>query len=267
MKLFDLKKRHKIIITSAVLPLALLSVWFAPLSLYLTYKLFITIGLGILAFGLSLWSLWDGLNKLKAVILMILPTMFTLAVANYFFLLTTKWLAVPAMVVFAIIFYTLLLSQNVFNIASIRTIPLYRAASTAVFVLTMITAFLLFNVVYSMASSYQLIFIWIGVIIFVLCFLLTLPVLWSVEMEGVNNIILVHSVILSLIIAEFSIALSFWPVFKPMAASILMTSLFVILGTSTDSLRGRLKRGEVAEYVFWSSLVFLVAFVTTSWNG
>ena len=112
---FGLDKRRKIIVASGILSLGLLSTQLVPF--YLTYR-FIG-GLAVLAYLLALWSLWEGINKLKAAVLMILPTFFALAVASYYFLLPVRWLTrLPVAAVFAVVFYTLLLSQNVFNVAS-----------------------------------------------------------------------------------------------------------------------------------------------------
>jgi hypothetical protein len=258
-----MNKRHKIIITSSILPLVLLSTWFVPISIYVTYKFFFIGGLAVMAYLLSLWSLWEGMTKLKAVTLMILPTLFTLAMASYFFLLPVRWLAFPVAIIFGLIFYTLLLSQNVFNVASMRTIPLYRVASTTVFVLTLITSFVLFNVIYSL----NMLFIWNGVVVFLLSFPLILQVLWSIEMEGLTGLILVYTTVISLIIGELALALSFWPIFHPMASLMLSTALFITMGISTHVLRDRSSRSIVWEYVAWGILIFIIAVLTTSWNG
>lgn len=254
------EKRHKIIIVSILLSLGLISTQLVPF--YLTYR-FIA-GLAILAFFLSIWALWEGLNSLKAIILMILPTFFTLAVASYYFLLPVRWLTrIPVALVFSLIFYTLLLSQNVFNVAAIRTIPLYRVASTTVFVLTLITAYMLFNVVFSL----NLFFVLNGVAIFLISFPLILQVIWSLDMEGLSSFILIYSLVLALIIGELAIALSFWPIAKPMSSLIIATSLYVILGICTHTLRDRLTKIDVWQFLGWGVGVFLIATVTTSWTG
>lgn len=257
---FDLSKREKIIITSVVLSLGLLSTQLVPF--YLTYRFIV--GLTILAYLLSLWALWEGMNKIKAVILLILPTFFTLAVASFYFLLPIRWLTrLPVALIFGLVFYTLLLSQNVFNVASVRTIPLYRVASTTVFILTLLTIYLLFNVMF----SFKLFFIWNGVVVFLLSFPLILQVLWTIEMEGLSNLILVYCIILALIMAEVGLSLSFWPISKAMASLVLSTTLFITLGISTHALRDRLTRGIAWEYLGWGIIIFLIATFTTSWTG
>lgn len=256
----NLTKREKIIITSGILSLGLISTQLVPF--YLTYR-FIG-GLTVLAYFLSLWALWEGVDKLKAVVLMILPTLFTLAIASYYFLLPVRWLTrLPVAIIFGLIFYTLLLSQNVFNVASIRTIPLYRVASTTIFVLTLVTAYLLFNVLF----SFDLLFLWNGAAIFLLSFPLVLQVVWSIEMEGLSRSVWVYSVVIALVVGEVGLVLSFWPISNSLASLILATVLYITLGITTHSFRDRLSRGVVYEYLGWGVLIFLVALFTTSWRG
>ncbi|RJP45830.1 MAG: hypothetical protein C4584_02770 [Armatimonadetes bacterium] len=259
MKL-KLTKRNKIIIVSILLSLGLLSTQLVPF--YLTQRFIL--GLAFLAYFLSLWALWEGLNILKAFILIILPTLFTLSVASYYFLLPVRWLTrLPVAVIFGLTFYTLLLSQNVFNVASIRTIPLYRVAFTAVFVLTLLTAYLLFNVVF----AFNLLFIWNGVVIFLLSLPLILQVIWSIEMEGISSLTIVYSLALALIIGEVGLVLSFWPISGAMSSLILSTVMYIILGISTHALKERLSRVEVWEYAGWGIAIMMVATLTTSWMG
>jgi len=86
-------------------------------------------------------------------------------------------------------------------------------------------------------------------------------------MSGINSLIIIYAFVLSLITAEISVALSFWPISHPMFATVLITSLFITLGISTHSLRERMSRGLVLEYLTWGILVFVLAFFTTSWTG
>lgn len=255
-----LGKRQKIILASGVLSLGLLATQLVPIYLIQRFIIILT----VLSYLLSLWALLEGINKLKAFVLMILPTLFTLAVASYYFLLPVRWLTrLPVATLFGLSFYSLLLSQNVFNVASIRTIPLYRAASTALFLFTLITAYLLFNVV----ASFEMYFAWNGVVVFILSFLLILQIIWSINMEGIDSFIFTTSLFIALILGELALAISFWPITASMFSLVLSTTLYVCLGIMTYALRGRLTKGGVLEYVVIGVLVFSVALFTTSWNG
>ncbi|MDO8638031.1 MAG: hypothetical protein Q7R43_00520 [Candidatus Daviesbacteria bacterium] len=260
IKKFSLNKREKIVIASAILSVGLISTQLVPF--YLTYRFII--GLTILAYIVSFWTLREGMDRLKAVILLILPTLFTLAISSYYFLLPVRWLTrLPVAFLFGITFYFLLLSQNVFNVASSRTIPLYRVASTTILILTLITAFSLFNVMF----SFHMLFIWNGLGIFLISFPLILQVIWSIEMEKLSSLIIVYTSILSLLIAELGVILSFWPMSTSMSSLVLSTGLYISLGISTHTFRERLNRGVVWEYFGWGVLIFIIAFFATSWKG
>lgn len=260
IKKIKLVKREKIVIVSAILSVGLLSTQLVPF--YLTYRFII--GLTLLAYVLSFWAIGEGMNKLKAIILLILPTLFTLAISSYYFLLPVRWLTrIPVAFLFGITFYILLLSQNVFNIASSRTIPLYRVASTTILILTLITAFSLFSVLF----SFHMLFIWNGLGVFLISFPLILQMIWSIEMERLSSLVIIYTTILSLLVSELGLILSFWPISTPMASLMLSTGLYIVLGISTHSFRERLNRGVVWEYLGWGGLIFLVAYFATSWKG
>lgn len=258
---FGLNKRQKIIIASVVLTFGLLSTQLVDFNLRFRFLA----GLAVLAYFVSLWALWEGINILKAVILLILPTLFTLGLASFYFLLPVRWLTrLPVALIFGLFFYSLLLSQNVFNVAAIRTIPLYRAASTVAFLFTLISAFLLFNVI----SAFNLLFVWNGLLVFLISFPLILQILWSVEMKDrMEPSILVQSFVLSLCIGEFGLILSFWPIATTMWSLTLASSMYVLVGLSTHFLRNRMERRVVWEYLIIGALIFMSAFFTTSWTG
>jgi len=258
---FGLNKRQKIIIASVLLTFGLLSTQLVDFNLRFKFLA----GLALLAYFVSLWALWEGISLLKAIVLLILPTLFTLGLASFYFLLPVRWLTrLPVAFLFGLSFYLLLLSQNVFNVASIRTIPLYRAASTAAFLFTLITAFFLFNVIH----AFHLLFIWNFLLVFIVSFILILQIFWSIEMkEKLDTTILVQSFILSLCLGEISLALSFWPMVTTMWSLTIASSMYVFAGLSIHILRDRISRRVVWEYLTIGTFVFLVAFLTTSWGG
>ena len=163
-----------------------------------------------------------------------------------------------------LMFYLLLLAQNVFNVASLRTIPLYRAASTASFLFTLLSAFFLFNVLY----AFNLWFYWNGIAVFLISFPLCLQVLWSLNMEDkVSTAILVQSFTLSLVLGELGLAFSFWPTPNTIWPLILSSSMYVLLGLTTQVLRSRVNRRVVWEYLGIGVAVLIIGYITTSWTG
>lgn len=257
----NLNKRQKIVITSTILTIGLLSTQLVDFNLRFKF----IAGLSITGYILSLWSLWEGLNLTKALVLMILPTFFTAASASFYFLLPVRWLTrLPVAVLFGLTFYLLLLAQNVFNVASIRTIPLYRAASTASFLFTLLSAFFIYNVIF----AFNLLFLWNGVAVLLISFPLILQLLWSIQMEDrVSTAIIAQSFILSVILGELALSFSFWPMPTTIWSLSLSSAMYVLLGLTTQVLRGRVNRRVVWEYVGIGVIVLLVSFFTTSWTG
>ncbi|MBI2330509.1 hypothetical protein HYU94_03885 [Candidatus Daviesbacteria bacterium] len=257
----NLNKRQKIVISTVILTIGLLSTQLVDFNLRFRFLG----GLAILAYALSVWSLWEGLNLTKAFVLMILPTFFAAGVASFYFLLPVRWLTrLPVALLFGLTFYLLLLAQNVFNVASLRTIPLYRAASTASFLFTLLAAFFIYNVVF----AFNLLFIWNGLIVALISFPLILQVLWSIQMEDrISGAIVIQSAILSLVLGELALSFSFWPMYPIIWPLTLSSAMYVFLGLATGILRGRTNKRVVWEYVGIGTVMFLVSFFTTSWVG
>lgn len=258
---FKLNKRQKIVISSVLLTIGLLSTQLVNFNLRFQF----IGGLAVLALVFSLWSLWEGLNLRKAFVLLILPSLFTVAVASFYFLLPVRWLTrLPVAFIFGLTFYLLLLAQNVFNVASLRTIPLYRAASTASFLFTLLSAFFIYHVIF----AFNLLFLWNGLAVFIVSFLLILQVLWSIKMEEkISSSVLIQTFILSLVLGELALSFSFWPSPTTIWSLTLSTAMYVLLGLTTQHLRGRLNKRVVWEYVGIGAAVFVISFYTTPWTG
>ncbi len=261
MNLLFLNKRQKIIITAAILTLGLLSTQLVDFTLRFKF----IAGLSVLAYFLSLWALWEGINFTKAIVLLILPVFFTATVASFYFLLPVRWLTrLPVALAFGLMFYLLLLAQNVFNVAAMRTIPLFRAASTAAFLFTLLSAFFIYNVIF----AFNLLFIWNGVVVFLISFPLILQVLWSITMEDrISAEVLIQSLVLSFMLGELAIGFSFWPMRTTIWSLALSSSMYVSLGLATNFLRGKGNRRVVWEYLGIGLVVLVVSFLTTSWGG
>lgn len=258
---FGLNKRQKIVVATVVVTFGLLSTQLVDFNLRFRFLAF----LAALVYATSLWALWEGINKTKAVVLIILPTLFTLGLASSYFLLPVRWLTrLPVAFVFGLSFYSLLLSQNVFNVAAIRTIPLFRAASTVTFLYTIITAFFLFNVVH----AFNLLFIWNGLVVSLISFPLILQTIWSVEMEDrISTSLVVQSFILALVVGEFALVFSFWPINNIMWSIVLASTLYILAGLVTHEIRDRLTKRVAWEYLIIGIMVLIFALFSTSWTG
>jgi len=254
-------KRQKIIIAALLLTAGLL-ITHSNAFLFMQTRLILILGVG--AYLISLWALWEGLNKTKAIILMILPVFFTVAVASFYFLLPIRWLTrLPEILIFGFLFYSLLLAQNVFNVASMRTIPLYRAASTVSFLFTLITAFLLYNVIY----AFQMPFYWNAILVSIISFPLILQMLWHIKMDSLSSQVVVYSLVVSLLVGEAALVFSFWPAVSIIWSLFLAAFLYVILAIITDFLRDRLDQSNIVEYVSVSGIVIVASILVSIFSS
>lgn len=260
---FSLTKRQKIVVTSIILSIGFLLVTQSTNIFFRRHYLIFL--LGIVSFIMSFWSLREGLTRTKAFILLILPTLFTIsATAFYFSFREVRWLTrLPAAVLFGLLTYVILLAQNVFAVAAERTIPLYRAASTTSLIFTIFTALFSFSVV----STLQLSFYWNFLIVFGLCIPLVVQYLWSIEMEGIDRIIISFTFILSLITAEIAGVLSFWPLHPEIWSLLLFVSLYINLGITSEYFRHKLSTRSVLEYCLVGVLVLTISYFAAQWNG
>ena len=156
------------------------------------------------------------------------------------------------------------LTENIFIVASIRTIALFRAAQTVGFLITLLTAFFWYNTIF----SFRFFGWWNALLVLAVSFPLIFQSLWSVdpgEKPGAN--ILLFSVVSSLIISELTLVVSFFPV-NVLTGSLFLTCFaYILIGLSSAWLVGRLFRQTIKEYLIVGGLMFLFLLLTTSWRG
>lgn len=254
-------KRQKIILSVTIITLGFIITTHRNIVVFRKY--YFIFGLGFLAYILALWSLRQGMTRTKALTIFVLPVMYTLAFTSFYFLFQhIRWLTrIPVAIFFGLSYYCLLLSQNVFHVASDRAIPLYRAASTVNFVYTVFTLILIHSIIYSLSLNFYL----IGVLIFVLSFPLILQMLWSAKIEGITTQIVVYSAVFSLILAEGGAALSFWSA-PPLVLSLYLNSLtYGVLGIILEVLKDRINSRVVYEYGLAAAVLFITIFSLTTY--
>lgn len=259
----SLSKREKIIAATVIVSIGILFGTRVASFIFLKERLILSIGL--LTYFFTIWALWEGMTRVKAFTLLVLPVFFTMSVASFYFLIPPElrpnrfiWTGG-----FALSFYWLLLSQNVFNVASVRTIPLYRVASTTSFIYTVFTAFILYNVSYALNSDFAL----NGIAVFLISFILALPIFWSLEMEHIRFSDLLYTSVISLVAGETAMALSFWPLAPTIWSLALSTVFYISLAIMIDNLKERSNKRQFTEYLVFGLIVFIVSIFTTTWGG
>lgn len=256
---FSLSKRQNFVLVTVVLTIGLLAQHFLNVKFsYLGAGI-----LGVLALFLSWYALREEMSGIKHLTLLILPTLFTLAVSYFYFLVPVRWITrVPFALFYGLGFYAILLTENIFNVAAGRTIQLIRAAQAVGFYLTLITIFLLYDITFSLH-----LFFWANfIVVFIFSFLLFFPSLWYITLdERAGKSVWYFSFLLALVLAEFALAFSFWPILALTEAIFLASVFYTLLGISQYYLAEKLFRRATMEFLLVAGVIFILTFFTTSW--
>lgn len=273
-----MSKRTRFVIVSILLSVLL---WLST-SANVELRFGLSLAVAALAYILSVWVLFDDLKGIEWVTLMVLPTMFTLGVALFANFLPNSiprlfgrvFQVETAMLLASILrfiyflaaamgIYGVLLIENIFSVASIRTIQLFRAARSVNFILTLLTGLFFYTTIFGLKLPFYV----IGVSIFTVTYILSFPNLWSVDLKlGELGIIHRMSLIIATILCLISISLAFWPI-KPFMAGLVMTStLYAQLGILEQRLSSRVYLEGVVEYIATVLIISMFGYWTTNWT-
>lgn len=224
--------------------------------------IFIT-SLSFLANLLFLATTYDDLKKNLPFRIFILPFLFTFSFGLFYTLVPARFLTrILISSVFAVGMYSLFLSQNIFLVASIRTITLLSSARIVSFVLTLVSYFFLLNIV----LSFHLPVIPLSFLVFILSFVLISHSLWTHTLNKSIFGEFLWVLILSFCLFEISLILSLWPT-NPTVIALFMTGFFyTIVGITQVWFDKRLFKGVLWEYVWVAVIVFFILILFTSWR-
>lgn len=257
----SLSKRQLFVVTTVFLTFGLI----ATQLLSTVYRYPSVLILGILSYFLSAFCLKEDLEKHEWLTLLVLPTFFTLAVSYFYFLLPVRWITrLPVALFFALGFYALLLTENIFNVSSGRTIQLIRAAQTVGFYLTLITGFLFMDLLFSLHLVFYL-NMFIGSIVI---FLLFIQYFWSLRLtSGIEKKVWFYALVMGLLLSELILAISFWPVKTLNGALFLSSALYALLGIGGYEIQERLFKRVTIEFIAVPLFVFILILLATSWTS
>ncbi len=226
----------------------------------------VTIGFLVIAtIFLAMFALWGELSGIKYFLLLLLPIYFVAGASLFYFLLPVRWLTrLPFAVTFGISVYLLMLTANIYNVAAIRTIALHRAARAVGILFTLVSAFFLINVLFSLHLPFYLNTLGIVLISTPLC----LVQLWSAQLEDfISQKVAIYTGVFTLVTAQMAFVFSFWPLAPINGALILVTVMYVLLGIGQFAIIEGLKKRITYEYVGVATIVALIVILTTRWGG
>jgi len=227
-------------------------------------RIYLIISIVILSYLLSVWSIFAPFDLFDLVNLFVLPTILTASFALFLGRFDTNLeIRIVLAVVYVVAMYTILLSENIFNVSTERNIPLVRAARTIGYLATLFVTFAFFALLFGLGLN---MFLFSG-ITFVVSSLLFAQGLWQINLKGTDlRFLSLSSVVAGLVVGETSLAFGFWPLDPPKVGLAVAASVYVILGIIQHHLRGDLSRRSVFEYTFVAVMVVLILFVTTNWG-
>ena len=258
----ELSKRQQFILITFCLTLILMLTQLISIE-YIRYPLVVL--LAAITYVGSAFGLREDLKGVEWFTLLIPLTLYSAAVALFYFLLPARWLTrIPIAFLYAVGLYGYLLTQNIYNVAANRTIALLRAARSVGFLLTILTYYLLTLTILSF-RSYP---IFNSLLIGSISWLHIFPALWSVELtQKASGRVVVFSIALALVLAELSWAFSMWPMPTTMIALLLSSVLYSTVGMAQEYLSQKLYKKTIIEFVSVCVIVFLAALLTTRWRG
>jgi len=258
---FPLSKRQQFVAITALLGCGFLFVqvasveWRYPLTATLTVATVV-----LTAFGLR-----EDLRGIEWFMLLSLPTLYTMSVSLFYFLLPVRWLTrIPIALLYTVGMYALLLTENIFNVAAGRTIALLRAAHSVGFLVTLVTYFLSISVLFTLRFP-------IGFHMFLLSivsFILIIQALWSVELsEKPPRRVWQISIALAAVLTELSWIFSFWPVQPTLKALFLTTCLYSSVGMAQQYVLEKLYRKTTIEFFSLAMIVLCIILLASHWRG
>src|SRR5258708_3315604 len=138
----------------------------------------------------------------------ILPFLYCLSFGLFYFLapalLRTRIITTS---LFSVGLYSLFLSENIFIVASIRTIALLNGARIVTFVVTLISYFFITNIIFSLRTN---IFI-TALLIAIFSFLFLVHAIWTYTFEKDIRKDIIWTITLTACFTELATLLWFWP--------------------------------------------------------
>lgn len=258
---FSLTKRQQFVSVTTLLTVGLL------LTQLVTgesrYPSVVLLSLG--ACGLSALVFRQELGRGEWLTILTLPTLFTTAVALFYFLLPVRWLTrLPVALLYGIGIYALLLTENIYTVAADRTIALLRAAHSVGFLLTLLTYFLLVQTIlaFRFVAPVQML------IIGITSFFLVLQSVWSMELSEVLGRRVWHmSIAISVFLTQLVWVFSFLPTKTTLLALLFTTCFYSTVGMAQQYMVEKLYKKNVIEFFAVTAIVFIMTLIATSWRG
>lgn len=256
---FVLSKRQKFVAAVGILSLGL----FTSEYFFSGYGVVLAFLLGILTDIFLAGSLYEDLKENFSLHPFVLPFLTSLAFGLFYFLTPSRLLSrLVLTTLYAVGLYSVFLSENIFVVASVRTIALLNSARIVTFVITLISFFFLSNTIFSFRFDMFSTMAMFSVFAFLLSFHAT----WTYTLERSVTKDIMWNAIVTLCLAEVVGVLWFWPT-PPTVFAIFMTAVFYILaGLVHVWLDKRLFKNVLLEYTWVAVVAVFILIWFSAWQ-
>jgi hypothetical protein len=216
------------------------------------------------SFFATYFSVLEGIEKREWIMLFIMPILLTVSFyVFYFFSIPIRWITrIPFLIVYSFSCYAILLTSNIFNVGVERSLQLYRAAFAINYFFQAVILFLSLSVLFFLKQMYYV----NALGVFVIVFMLTLQLLWSVKPKTtIDRKIYSYAVLISLLLSEAAIVISFIPFQAPIMALFITAGYYSLAGIIQYYIDNRLFRPVIREFVFVIIFVTAIVLLSIQW--
>ncbi len=255
----SLSKRQKFVITVGLLSVGL----FSSEYLFSGYGVLFAGILAVVTDLLVIMSLGDDLFSNFSIYPLTLPFLWSLSFGFFYFLAPARLLTRLILTsLFAIGMYSVLLSENIFVVGSIRTIALLSSARIVTFVITLVAYFFVTNTIFSFRLS---IFPTLGLFA-LFTFLFFLHSIWTYTLGKSVRDDLLWNGILTICMTEFAALLWFWPTPPTVFALFIAAVFYIFTGLTHVWLDKRLFKSVLWEYSWVAVVAVFVLLWFSNWQ-
>jgi len=231
------------------------------------YGLLVGVVLIIFCLWFGLGIVFEGGLSLRLMTI-ILPLIFFVGFSLFTSLLPVNFLGKLVLTLFfGLINYLIFLVENVFMVAiGFKTVPLYRAAYTVSLIVLLISAFFVFDSLYSFRFDY-----WINtLVVLVLSILVFIYQFWAIAIElpddGKKKNRWAYVFLPAFLTAQTALVFSFWPVGVFKGSIYLVSILYVLSGLVEADIRDRLFKKTWLMFIWVGIAIVLGIILTTRWR-
>jgi len=166
----------------------------------------------------------------------------------------------------AFLFYVIFLVENIFLVAiGYKTVPLYRSAYTVSLILVLLTAFFLFDSLFSFRFMYY----WNAFGVLLISLVLFSYQFWAIRIElsdDGSDKSMAYVWVPALIMAELAMVFSFWPVGIFKGSVYLVSFIYIISGLMQAEIRDRLFKKTWKSLLWVLGSLVMAMLVATKWG-